>query len=411
MTIIDNIELDQIIEDIDALLGFDQLKINAEKFEKKEDFYKSVCKKAEEIAKNESSSIRFRVNLACAKIYEKISHKKADKHFEFCLSLASTPEEKQDIFYEYANSLLNRNNIEKARKYIDVAISVCKRSCAKSYVVLAKILRKTGHLLEAQSILQKVLSSDIDSKEILAEANNLLGIICFTIGLSEEAVKYFENALDGYPNYKKGKVLGNLGNAYLKRRKFDKARQLFSERKDIAEYYGDHLGIIRSNLYIGMLDFKEKESKDALLCFKYALQYNQETVKSAMDEAAINLNLGVVYAELEQFEKAERFYLRSLDFYKNYPNAPELKQVEENLKFLKIRKEVRAEITGKAGDFGFEEDKSYSSMLESYDKHIINEALNRADFNVSKAAKNLDLPTSTLRSKMDSLGINPSSKK
>lgn len=411
MTIIENIELSKIIEDIDALLGFDKLKINSEKFENKEDFYKAVCKKAEEVAKNESPSICFRVNLACAKIYEKISQKKADKHFELCLSLASTTEEKQVIFYEYANSLLNRNNIEKARKYIDVAISVGKKFSAKSYVVLAKILRKTGNLLEAQSILQKVLSSEIDSKEVLAEANNLLGIICLTIGLSDEAVKYFENALEGYPNYKKGKVLGNLGNAHLKRREFEEARQLFSERKDISEFYGDHFGIIRSNLYIGMLDFRQNELKDALLCFKYAIQYNQETVKSAVDEAAINLNLGVVYAELEQFEKAERVYLQSLDFYKNYPNSPELKQVEKNLKFLKIRKEVKEELSGKTGDFSFEENKSYSAMLESYDKHIINEALNRADFNVSKAAKKLDLPTSTLRSKMDSLGFNTSTKK
>ncbi|MCC7431619.1 tetratricopeptide repeat protein, partial [bacterium] len=123
------------------------------------------------------------------------------------------------------------------------------------------------------------------------------------------------------------------------------------------------------------------------------------------------LNLGVVYAELGNFEAAERCYLKSLEIKKELSDEPGIKDIEKNMKMLEIRKQIKIELANKNGGFIFEEGKSYNEMIANFDKHVIEEALNRAEFNVSKAAQKLDLPTSTLRSKMETLGIKPNKTK
>ncbi len=149
----------------------------------------------------------------------------------------------------------------------------------------AYALHQQGNLSSAEKLYQQVLQ--LDSRH--ADANRLLGVIAFSTGYFNEAVRLLKNAITSAPKFPQNYFI--LGGVYKQLNDTDKAiiayKKSIALKPDFVEAYNN----------LGLLYKSKKQYSDAITCFKNALKHQP---KSAFTLS----NLGNTYKDSGRMDEA-----------------------------------------------------------------------------------------------------------
>jgi tetratricopeptide (TPR) repeat protein len=197
--------------------------------------------------------------------------------------------------YKLAIEFAQMNLLKNALEEFDLAIKFNPRD--------AKIYRKKGIILfglkkyeEAKINFQKTIQ--LDPKNVQAYIN--LGMIHYTSGNKNKALKNWEHAMDIYPNDNDSKALNNIGNVYKTEDDLPKAIEYFQKAityEPINSTYLNNLG----DSYRLQGDLKKAE----------------ETLLRSLEVDTMGMlthfNLGVLYQTKGKFQKAIESFKESIN--------------------------------------------------------------------------------------------------
>jgi tetratricopeptide (TPR) repeat protein len=160
---------------------------------------------------------------------------------------------------KYARSLCSTGKIKEAEALIQDTLkgSPTKTEKARSYTVLSYIASERPDFIEtkrhanvASRILEGTDPSDPEAMEVLAQANNMIGLSLWRQAQLEKAIPYYERALEIFEGLGDvqgvSKVQNNIGNVYYHLGRFDKAKEYYersNEAKERVSYY-NNMGLI-----------------------------------------------------------------------------------------------------------------------------------------------------------------------
>lgn len=163
----------------------------------------------------------------------------------------------------------------------------------------ALLLQSEGKLKEAKEIYLEFLKENPKQPDV----SNLLGLVYLQENNLEQAQNYFEIATQGFPC---AEYHQNLGIVHYKQKNYEIAMQNF----DIAlDFENKNLQLARDFAQMAKL---AKQTNYAIKFFEKALTLEQK------DEVGLN-NIGLLYEEKHDFEKAKECYIKSLKITKNHP--------------------------------------------------------------------------------------------
>ncbi len=214
-----------------------------------------------------------------------------------------------------------------------------KRKWNESYGLGKKAFDEKNYN-EAQIYLEEVLKE----KDGFADVYNMLGFICYTAGMHQNAIKYFQKALEINPNYTE--VSLNLSVAYNEMGEFDKAQEVYAKAKEVgaggSTSYLDpyakgklanmhaEIGVIYQDLgfYKEAVDeykkaialrptFVDIKNKLAVVYrdmrdYNKAVKEFEEAININPDYAPVRINLGITYYAMGNVDKAKAEWLKAL---------------------------------------------------------------------------------------------------
>ena len=175
----------------------------------------------------------------------------------------------------------------------------------------------SGDYFNASNYLYKVidLARQINDSQSIAEATNKIAHNFYRYGSYDSALQYSIKAihLNQQIKNKRGEYngLNTCGNIYTSLGNYKKALECFKQNYDVAIQLNDDRSISTVLNNIGLAYQGLKNDKDALSYFLKAAPYSKRVGKDW--EAASNINIGLAYAELQQYDKAEQYYQKTND--------------------------------------------------------------------------------------------------
>ncbi len=182
----------------------------------------------------------------------------------------------------------------------------------------------TFHILSNN--LKKAKAQNVSIK-LIAKKNAELGDYYFNSGLFTQAIAYYNDALAEAQSFKKDSLyvtLNNkLGKVYLALNNYKAAKEVFDEAFQSATASNDERGKAFSLSYLGAYSEKKAEYLDALKYQKESL-FLFEKVKDNIGIATVNENIGSIYEDLTQYDKAYEYFVKSYEVFKGSNSRSEV---------------------------------------------------------------------------------------
>ncbi len=135
-----------------------------------------------------------------------------------------------NIFYKIGKIFENKNYLSKDFTYTNIAIDIYNKIIEKNnnffeaYISISICYAKKGEWKKSVDFCAKALKINPNSYE----ANNQMGLVYYCFNQIDEAIKYYETAFKLKPK-EDYKIYSNLGYAYEKAGKYDKAIKIFNK--------------------------------------------------------------------------------------------------------------------------------------------------------------------------------------
>jgi tetratricopeptide (TPR) repeat protein len=204
---------------------------------------------------------------------------------------------------------------------------------------LGLVLRGLGFLDDALSYFDKALNlaKDLRNTEWQANILNNIGTIYLTKGELDKALSYFKEALSltsDEENVQKVAFYNNIAVIYREKGEYQKAIEYLQKAIEIHEKYGDHYGSFMHKLHLGETYRRMKDYEKAEKYLSEGLE-GAKMVGNKLLEAMGYWYLGRLYRDKEDKEKAKEYYTRAYDLYKSIGSEGAEKKVQEVLKEMK----------------------------------------------------------------------------
>lgn len=251
----------------------------------------------------------------------------------------TTPNHVQDFastLHRYKNSE-DFSRIDSVFIYLDNAIEKVKRQNDLSSLIaiqqkMAEWMDGTGnyaisidYTLKNLALLEStpVYKSEKEKNEKLFSCYNQLGACYTSIEENQKSLTYFfaglllvEQLRSDVKLYheRKGKLLNNIGSAYLQDNNLDSAATYYQQA--LLELKGaDNNPVLSSSLYnnLGIIALQKKEFEQAADFYQKCLNVRITTSDSA-GLAQVYYNLGNLYFTQNQYDQAEKHLLLSLEY-------------------------------------------------------------------------------------------------
>ncbi|SDW38573.1 tetratricopeptide repeat-containing sensor histidine kinase [Aequorivita viscosa] len=256
-----------------------------------------------------------------------------------------------------AASCFSQTNVEKIN---DSIISVYKTDPQKSLAFLLKlnknianskrydkglttnniaiIYRELGDFQNAKKLSQKALTITDDQK-IKASAYNNIGAVNRSLGLYEEALENYLEALSIYEksNDRKSEntVINNIGNVYSYLGMTDKALEYFNKAKENSVKLKDKKGQSEAFNNIAIIYANEGKLQQALDYFKFSLDVeNDLNDKKGIAESANNV--GVVFYYMQEIDSALYYIEQAVTIEKSIKNYTAISSSYNNIATILI---------------------------------------------------------------------------
>jgi class 3 adenylate cyclase/tetratricopeptide (TPR) repeat protein len=166
-----------------------------------------------------------------------------------------------------------------------------------------------GQWAEAEKAFSEALqkANQLNDNQLLARANNALGLLLMLKGNYNIAEKHFEVALTLFDylkdQYGISKAYGNLGNLFFRQGKYDEAKTYFTQCIDIAATLDASATNAQIVANLGLTHMNQGEYEAAVQCqLEHLPIVTQRNDKQGI--ATLHTNLGIVYAEKGDLEAA-----------------------------------------------------------------------------------------------------------
>jgi len=274
---------------------------------------------------------------------------KLDKTYEKLVESVKILEEMVDVEYPIPHLLkIGQANIKtgdygKARKYFIAAIEKAEQEGNKvleswGYNALGCLAESRGELEPAKRCFSRVETSDS-----IAEAAKLgnQGILeCrrgnYTTGeiLFHDALYLYElkNDIHGIAN-----TLNSLGNVVKHNLDYEYALHLFYRSKNLKLQIGDIYGVCNSMQNIAIVHRRLGRNEEALVIYSECLRITEENDWIPFSSDLHN-NIGNVFLDMGDYEKAGFHYQKSLEINLQIGNAVGIGLCKQNLGSLAIKK-------------------------------------------------------------------------
>jgi arylsulfatase A-like enzyme/Tfp pilus assembly protein PilF len=264
-------------------------------------------------------------------------------------ALQALPDIKDRLKYHYtiesANKLLDQNRAEEALTRLREAVEAAPES-VPAKMLLGEALAKSGQLDAALRVFQDLAESEPDRAEVHARIGWLLG----RQGQLEQALGHLRQARELAPD--SAEFLARTGVTFLELARPQEAQEMFRSAVEIdpvngnfeigkvLEAAGDTAGAIKYYkltlehdpnwvpLYTEIATLLARRRQ-----FAEALIYAARAVELCPHDADVHYNLGVMYLEQVQFDRAEGPLEEALRLNPRHPKAAaQLKRAKDKLK-------------------------------------------------------------------------------
>ena len=190
----------------------------------------------------------------------------------------------------------------------------------------------------------EALSKKLDFADGLGNSFNNRAIIYTVKGNYSEALKYYQLAIVQFQRNKDAEGLGfcygNMAICFEYQSQFDSALVYNQKALEVRKKNNLEKGIAQSNINIGVIYFNKGFYRLALQHYQAALNfYENKPGKTAIDSSylgSILNNLGNIYLELKQPEKALKYLLGSLNSYTSVADSREMAYLMNDLGQVEI---------------------------------------------------------------------------
>jgi tetratricopeptide (TPR) repeat protein len=212
-------------------------------------------------------------------------------------------------YLSYGSIFFQRGYFEQAENSFRQALADDPTSAEAAYGLGSAYLSQQKND-EARESFHQATELQASYPDTLPNAWNNLGLLAAREGKTEEAIKYFQDALHISPNHVI--ALDNLGNAYRQQKDWDAARNVFERAAEIDATDPD------ANYGLAMVFAQGGDTERAY-------EYLQRAVKSRPDYPEALNNLGILYLRTQRRDEAVATFERCIQV------APEFDQAYLNL--------------------------------------------------------------------------------
>ncbi len=280
---------------------------------------------------------------------------------------------------ELAENALQRNDHKEALNHLLEAAHIFESN--ENYIHGSQCYRKLGLIQFNNGNFRDALESETKALELVKKFNDLeaeavienrIGEILKQIGDYKEAIRHHENALRIFESKKFDSEVCRtcflIGNAYNWANELDNAYNFLNRSLTIAEDLGTREQQIRPAGSLAILYTKLREYDKALDHFFTAIELTDQTSGNALLKSDLLRNLGNLYIETNELEKAEQVLNESLNLVIDTGVKEPLAGIYKLLAELKESQGIHAD------------------ALKFYKKHIatINEIIDKEEDNRSR---------------------------
>jgi tetratricopeptide (TPR) repeat protein len=222
-------------------------------------------------------------------------------------------------YLSFGSAFFQRGYYEEAAEAFKTALHENASSAEAVYGIGSVYLQQNKNP-EAQQEFERVLKMPAGYPETLPNTWNNLGILATREQRMEEAVGYFQKALQLSPDHLI--ALDNLGNAYRELKRWEKAREVLEHAVAVGPEDPE------ANYNLGMVYAQTEDNASAEQFLKKALQY-----RAAYPEA-LN-NLGILYVRTQRVDEAVTLFQQCIkvapEFDKSYLSLARVYAIEGEL--------------------------------------------------------------------------------
>lgn len=213
---------------------------------------------------------------------------------------------------EFDSALILLEEAIEVRKSLNDELSVSKAKSQLAYVYYRKgnLNNAYRYICEAQ-----IVSEKYDDNKMMAVDMYRRGVFSKRIGKYEEAILYYNKAIEVYKlmddEKTVGNLLGNIGNVFFNLKQNERALTFHFKALEIYEKRHDSASIAGVLNDIGNDYYKLKKTNLALDYYFRAYEINRKTGNDIWQ--AYNLtNIGTIYSETEKYDEAIEYLQKSI---------------------------------------------------------------------------------------------------
>jgi tetratricopeptide (TPR) repeat protein len=208
-------------------------------------------------------------------------------------------------YLSFGSIFYDRGYLEQAKAFFELAKKE-DPSGAGAWYGLGTIFLQQQNTKEARECFERAIHSNADYPTIVPNAWNNLGILAGREGKSDEAIGYFQKALEMSPDHVV--ALQNLGNAYRQKKDWDDAKRVLEHALTVSPEDAE------ANYSLGMVYAQLNDTERA-----YAFLQKALVAKPDFPEA-LN-NLGILYLRTRRPEEAAKSFQESIRVAPNFEPA------------------------------------------------------------------------------------------
>jgi tetratricopeptide (TPR) repeat protein len=208
-------------------------------------------------------------------------------------------------YLSFGSAFFQRGYYEQAGDAFQAALRANPASAEAAYGIGSVYLQQNKNA-EARETFEHVLTLHAGYPDTMPNTWNNLGILATRGSRMDEAVSYFQHALELNPDYLI--ALNNLGNAYRELQQWDKAREALEHAIAVGPEDAE------ANYNLGMVDAQTGDNARAEQFLKKALQYRPDYPE------ALN-NLGILYVRTQRVDDAVSLFEQCMNIAPEFDKA------------------------------------------------------------------------------------------
>jgi two-component system NarL family sensor kinase len=258
----------------------------------------------------------------------------ANKAIVLALALGNKKQLAQ--LYNLLGSIEKRKNkytqsLQEYEKALALANKASKEEIPKIKNNLARLYWATGEKKQAEKILQNIIQRDSISKNDLADAYNILGVL-FLEQQKDSALVFYKKAYalvdKSNNNYLKSIISSNLGHLYIYLKEYKKSIYYLKQSEALSKQIGNNYSLHHINISLGIFYERQGDLKNAIKKYTKAIEEYGSFVDD-YQKANAYFTISGAYYHLQNYKEAYLYLDTFLELNEKILSLEKKKEFEE----------------------------------------------------------------------------------